>query len=100
MCHVTSSRNLCVTPPSCMCHVCSKALELGYRHLDCAGAYENEAEVVGKGLQAFIAAGRREELFITSKIPADQSHSCFLLQRKLMGMCYRKVSAVACTCGG
>eukprot|EP00878_Enallax_costatus_P042491 GHUV01049870.1.p1 GENE.GHUV01049870.1~~GHUV01049870.1.p1 ORF type:complete len:360 (+),score=108.37 GHUV01049870.1:232-1311(+) len=43
------------------------ALELGYRHFDCAAFYGNEA-VVGAGLADFIAAGRRSELFITTKV--------------------------------
>ncbi|WP_397452951.1 aldo/keto reductase [Pseudomonas sp. NA-150] len=45
------------------------ALEVGFRHFDCAERYGNE-EQVGTALSAFIAAGkvRREELFITSKL--------------------------------
>ncbi|KXZ51511.1 hypothetical protein GPECTOR_12g474 [Gonium pectorale] len=43
------------------------ALELGYRHIDCAWFYGNE-EVVGDGLADFIASGRRDELFVVSKV--------------------------------
>mmetsp|Transcript_13752 Transcript_13752/g.29583 ORF Transcript_13752/g.29583 Transcript_13752/m.29583 type:complete len:409 (-) Transcript_13752:535-1761(-) len=43
------------------------ALELGYRHIDCAEVYGNEA-LVGEGLREFVGSGRREELFITSKL--------------------------------
>ncbi|KAF6262790.1 NADP-dependent oxidoreductase domain-containing protein [Scenedesmus sp. NREL 46B-D3] len=56
--------------------VVRKALELGYRHFDCAAFYGNEA-IVGEGLAEFIAAGRRSELFVTGKVwnthhkPAD-----------------------------
>ncbi|PSC71722.1 Alcohol dehydrogenase [NADP(+)] [Micractinium conductrix] len=46
------------------------ALEIGYRHIDCASVYANEA-VVGEGLKDFIAAGGRAELFITSKVWND-----------------------------
>lgn len=43
------------------------ALELGYRHIDCAWFYGNEA-VVGEGLKEFVASGRRSELFVTTKV--------------------------------
>ncbi|KAM7539315.1 hypothetical protein Aperf_G00000059046 [Anoplocephala perfoliata] len=45
------------------------ALELGYRHIDCAHLYENEAEI-GECLGSWIRSGRirREGLFITSKL--------------------------------
>jgi diketogulonate reductase-like aldo/keto reductase len=46
-----------------------EAIRAGYRHLDCACDYGNEAEV-GAGIRAAIDAGlcRREELFLTSKL--------------------------------
>ncbi len=45
------------------------ALEAGYRHIDTAKMYENEASV-GEGIKA--AGLKREEVFVTSKIlPAD-----------------------------
>jgi len=45
------------------------AIELGYRHFDCASIYGNEAEI-GAALRESFAAGkvRREELWITSKL--------------------------------
>src|SRR5438132_12289783 len=45
------------------------AIRAGYRHLDCACDYGNEAEV-GQGIRAALAAGacRRDELWITSKL--------------------------------
>jgi alcohol dehydrogenase (NADP+) len=45
------------------------ALEAGYRHIDCAAAYGNEAEV-GEALQNAFARGlvRREDVFVTSKL--------------------------------
>jgi alcohol dehydrogenase (NADP+) len=43
------------------------ALNAGYRHLDCAHLYGNEAEV-GKALSTAFQAGlKREDLFLTSK---------------------------------
>jgi D-xylose reductase len=47
----------------------TKAVELGYRHFDCACDYGNEAEV-GTGLKNAIERGlcRRDELWITSKL--------------------------------
>lgn len=46
------------------------ALNAGYRHLDCAWFYQNEAEV-GTGVREFLAANpsvRREDIFITTKV--------------------------------
>ncbi|KAH8691157.1 putative glycerol dehydrogenase [Talaromyces proteolyticus] len=45
------------------------AIEVGYRHIDTALAYQNE-EDVGKGIKAAIDAGlvTREQLFVTTKL--------------------------------
>ncbi|MBL8818225.1 MAG: aldo/keto reductase [Planctomyces sp.] len=49
--------------------VCRQAIEVGYRHLDCACDYGNEAEV-GQGIRAAIKDRliEREDLWITSKL--------------------------------
>ena len=45
------------------------ALEVGFRHFDCAERYRNE-EAVGDAMQAVLEAGmiRREDLFVTTKL--------------------------------
>lgn len=49
--------------------VVCQAVDIGYRHFDCACDYGNEAEV-GEGLQRVFADGRvaRDDLWITSKL--------------------------------
>lgn len=46
------------------------ALEIGYRHIDCAPVYGNE-KVIGKVLREWMESGKvkREDLFITTKLP-------------------------------
>jgi diketogulonate reductase-like aldo/keto reductase len=46
-----------------------EAIEIGYRHLDCAYCYANEAEV-GEALKEVFDSGKvkREEIFVTSKL--------------------------------
>jgi diketogulonate reductase-like aldo/keto reductase len=50
-------------------HAVKTAVEVGFRHLDAAERYRNEAEV-GAALKELFAAGtvRREELFVTTKL--------------------------------
>ncbi|MGB5351240.1 MAG: aldo/keto reductase [Polyangiales bacterium] len=56
-------------------HAVRWALEIGYRHIDCAAIYQNEEEV-GRALSDAFQAGdaKREEIWITSKLWND-SHA-------------------------
>lgn len=50
--------------------ILNTALECGYRHIDTATLYENEA-AIGEVLNQWLSSGRirREELFVTTKLP-------------------------------
>lgn len=53
---------------SCCCCPVAHALKSGYRHIDCAFAYSNEAEV-GQGLaEGFETGIKRQEVFVTTKL--------------------------------
>lgn len=53
-------------------HAVRSALEVGYRHIDCAAIYQNEEEV-GRALADTFASGdvRREDVWVTSKLWND-----------------------------
>ena len=49
--------------------VAQQAIQIGYRHLDCACDYGNESEV-GQGIKKALSDGlcKREDLWVTSKL--------------------------------
>jgi diketogulonate reductase-like aldo/keto reductase len=69
-------------PADLVASAVGEALELGYRHIDCAAVYRNEAEI-GEVLERAIGGGiPRADLWITSKLwndrhaPADVAPTC------------------------
>lgn len=54
--------------PAVCTSVCEMALEAGYRHIDSAQAYRNEAEA-GAALRS--TSVQRKDIFFTTKIPRD-----------------------------
>jgi 2,5-diketo-D-gluconate reductase A len=78
------------TPPDETAEVVRTALEIGYRLIDTAAAYRNEA-AVGEGLRA--SGVRREDVFITTKLwNADQGYdealAAFDRSQALLGVDY------------
>ena len=58
--------------PAEMAEAVRGALEVGYRHFDCAAVYGNEAEIGQVFEEAFRRGLRREELWVTSKLWNDK----------------------------
>lgn len=54
--------------PGAMREAVTKAIEAGYRHIDCAECYKNEGEI-GEAVRQALANGLpREDFFVTSKV--------------------------------
>ncbi|MEL6468870.1 MAG: aldo/keto reductase [Cyanobacteria bacterium J06623_4] len=71
------------SPKDAVYEAVKEALQVGYRHIDAAWIYQNEAEV-GRGIGESIEAGtvKRKDLFVTSKLwnsfhaPEDVEKGC------------------------
>lgn len=75
-------------PPDETEQVVSEALELGYRHIDTASIYDNEA-AVGRAIAA--SGVPREELFVTTKLwntDQEDPHRAFEASLERLGLDY------------
>ncbi|XP_058729217.1 NADPH-dependent aldo-keto reductase, chloroplastic-like [Vicia villosa] len=61
--------------PGVVAKAITTAIQVGYRHIDCAEAYKNQAEI-GSVLKKLFEDGvvKREELWITSKLRSPDHH--------------------------
>jgi diketogulonate reductase-like aldo/keto reductase len=59
-------------PAAAVAEAVGGAVSAGYRHIDCAAVYGNEAEIGGALVGLFRRGLRREELWITSKLWNDR----------------------------
>ncbi|KIH62374.1 oxidoreductase, aldo/keto reductase family protein, partial [Ancylostoma duodenale] len=78
------------------------ALDSGYRLIDTAFVYQNEA-VIGKVLQEYFKSGKlkREDIFITSKLPLtahapEDVEKCLNMQLKALQIDYLDLYLVHC----
>jgi diketogulonate reductase-like aldo/keto reductase len=75
-------------PPEETQRIVEDALEIGYRHIDTAAAYRNEA---GVGVAVAGSGIPREEIFITSKLrngEQGKAHEAFHNSRHALGVDY------------
>jgi diketogulonate reductase-like aldo/keto reductase len=65
------------SPPEEVTAAVDVALQLGYRHIDTAFMYENEA-AIGKTLKKWFDSGKlkREDVFIVTKVSNAEDYSC------------------------
>uniref|UniRef100_A0A158P8C2 Aldo_ket_red domain-containing protein n=1 Tax=Angiostrongylus cantonensis TaxID=6313 RepID=A0A158P8C2_ANGCA len=80
------------------------ALDHGYRLIDTAFLYQNEA-IIGKVLNEYISSGKikREDLFITTKLPftahaADDVAKCVEIQLQALQLNYIDLYLIHCPC--
>ncbi|XP_063986542.1 aldo-keto reductase family 1 member B1-like isoform X2 [Diachasmimorpha longicaudata] len=80
---VTANRPALSPQPELTPEAVKYAIDIGYRHLDCAPIYGNEKEV-GSGIKAKIEDGtvQREDLFIVSKLWSN-SHKVTSVEKAL-----------------
>ncbi|VDM56704.1 unnamed protein product [Angiostrongylus costaricensis] len=80
------------------------ALDHGYRLIDTAFLYQNEA-IIGRVLNEYISSGKikREDLFITTKLPftahaADDVAKCVEIQLQALQLKYIDLYLIHCPC--
>jgi diketogulonate reductase-like aldo/keto reductase len=86
------------SPPEEVTAAIDVALEVGYRHIDTAFMYQNEA-AIGKTLKKWFDSGKlkREDVFVVTKVSSAQKYAFTTITKHWIFM-HLKLQKYMCTC--